>query len=120
MPSVPVKCNIAWKTFVNPTRLLCQLDQVQVTKVRLRQDPGSADPVTTNPATKPSMDPLDSLEVSPADKCFLDPVPTKCFLDQAVGPVDRAPVNPIPTFSLDTKATLDQAAGLMDQVPVKP
>ena len=107
-------------TFVNPTRTLFQLDQVQVTKVRLRQDPGSADPVTTNPVTKPSMDPLDSLEVSPADKRFLDPVPTKCSQDQAVGPVDRAPVNLVPTFSLDTRATLDQAAGPMDQVPVKP
>ena len=91
-----------------------------MTKVRLRQDPGSADPVTTNPATKPSMDPLDSLEVSPADNRFLDPVPTKCSLDQAVGPVDRAPVNLVTTFSLDTKAALDQAAGPMDQVPVKP
>ena len=98
------------------------MDQVQVTKVRLRQYPGPADPVTTSPVTKPSMDPLDSLEVSPADNRFLDPVPTKCSLDQAVGPVDRAPVNPIPTFSLDTRATLelDQAAGPMDRVPVKP
>ena len=96
------------------------MDRVQVTKVRLRQDPGSADPVTDNPVTKPSMDPLDSLEVTPAAKRFLDPVPTKCSLDQAVGPVDRAPVNPVLTFSLDTRATLDQAAGPMDQVPVKP
>ena len=91
-----------------------------MTKVRLRQDPGSADPVTANPVSKHFMDPLDSLEVNPADKHFLDPVPTKCSLDQAVGPVDRAPVNPVLTFSLDTRATLDQAAGPMDQVPVKP
>ena len=87
------------------------MDQVQVTEVKLRQDPGPVDPLTTNPATKPSMDPLDSLEVSPADKCSLD---------QAVGLVDRAPVNPVPTFSLDTRATLDQAAGPMDQVLVNP
>ena len=43
------------------------MDQVQVTKVKLRQDPGPADPVTASPVTKPSMDPMDSLEVSPAD-----------------------------------------------------
>ena len=91
-----------------------------MTKVRLRQYPGSADPVTANPVTTPSMDPLDSLEVSQADKRFLDPVPTKGSQDQAVGPVDQAPVNLVPTFSLDTKAALDQAAGPMDQVPVKP
>ena len=96
------------------------MDQVQVTEVKLRQDHGPVDPLTTNPANKPSMDPLDSLGVSPADKRFLDPVPTKCSLDQAVGLVDRAPVNPVPTFSLDTRATLDQAAGPMDRVPVKP
>ena len=91
-----------------------------MTKVKLRQYPGPADPVTTSPVTKPSVDPLYSVEVSPADKHFLYPVPTKCSLDQAVGPVDRAPVNPVLTFSLDTRATLDQAAGPMDRVPVKP
>ena len=89
-------------------------------QVKLRQDRGSADPVTANPATKSTMDPLDPLEVSPDDKHFLNPVPTKYSLDQAVGPVDRASINPVPTFSLDIKATLDQAAGPMDRVPVKP